>query len=285
MNRNVGTTEQIGSLVAGGVLLLCGVLRGRVVGALTALAGGALVIHGLSKHSRVYDALGIDSQPEGGFGHPLNRTVHVRDSIAINRPREEVFAYWKNLSNLPRFMMDIDEVTDLGGGRSRWTARGPFDQEVEWEAQIVEERDNELIKWETVESNSMVRHEGMISFESLPGQRGTVVRVDFRWSPPGGVLGAAAAKLLPQDPARRIREDLRRLRQLLEAGELARSTGMPLRHRLDSSPATSAPPRERALVGAGAGTGAGKKRAKTIDPVDEAGRESFPASDPPAFGR
>lgn len=262
MDRNVGAFEQIGSLLAGGALVSYGVTRGKLLGAMATLAGGAMIARGLTGKCVVYRALGIDAERHDGLTHPFNRTVHVRDSIAVNKPVEEVFAFWRDLSNLSRFMHDVEAVEQLDEKRSRWHACGPFDKPVVWEAEIVDEEPNALIRWRTVASESDLEHEGMVHFERLPGGRGTLVRLDFRWSPPAGVIGAAAAKLLPQDPARRVHEDLRRFRQLIEAGELSCACMRPERTPIRPSERSELPVR---------------------DVVEEAGIESFPASDAPAF--
>jgi uncharacterized membrane protein len=268
MDRNVGLAEQIGSLVAGGALLTYGLARGRLIGAASAVAGGALFVHGMSGRSRLYSGLGIDSEHSDGVSHPFNRAVHVRDSIAVNKPVEEVYAFWRDLANLPCFMWDVQSVEQLDETHSRWHAVGPMNKDFYWEAEIVEDRPNELIQWRTIDSGSNLEHHGTVRFERAPGDRGTIAHVDFRWSPPAGVVGAVAAKLLPQDPARRIHEDLRRLRQLLETGEIARSDAQ-----LRREPSAQSLPHARQFERPGE---------DRRDRIEQASIESLPASDAPA---
>ncbi|WNM62613.1 SRPBCC family protein [Candidatus Nitrospira neomarina] len=223
MKNNIGAIEQVLSVGMGTGLIGFGLTqrgKGRI---LPILVGGSLLMHGFSNHSRLYEALGIDESYGTPIRHPLNRIVHFRKSICINRPAADIYAFWRDLNNLPRFMHNIVAVEILDDTRSVWHARGPFNKEVYWEAEILEERQNEMLTWRTIESESNLEHEGVLSLRRAAGNRGTILSLDCRWSPPGGVFGAAMAKLLPDDPARQVSEDLRRFRQLMETGEITRN--------------------------------------------------------------
>ncbi len=225
MKNNVGALEQLLSLGMGSALVAFGLSQrqGRKGGILPILVGGGLLLHGLSNHSRLYDAIGIDETYGSPIRHPLNRVVHFRKSININRSPSELYSFWRDLQHLPRFMPSIVAVEVLDDKRSRWHARGPFNKAFHWEAEILEERKDEIITWRTIERESNLEHTGTVSFRRAPGNRGTIVTLECRWSPPGGVFGALTAKLLPQDPARQVSEDLRRFRQLMETGEISRN--------------------------------------------------------------
>jgi len=223
MKNNVGAIEQVLSVCMGGALFLFGLTQGRKSGAIPVLIGSGLLVHGLSSHSRLYEAIGIDEIYGTTIRHPLNRTVHFSDSIIINSSPAEIYAFWRDFKNLPKFMQSIVAVEEIDERRSRWHAHGPLNKEFYWEAEIVEERENEMIKWHTIESESSLEHEGTFSLRQAPGNRGTILMLNCRWSPPGGVLGAATAKILPQDPVRQLGEDLRRFRQLIETGEITRN--------------------------------------------------------------
>lgn len=222
-STNIGPLEQILSLGIGSGLIVHGLTQKTRHGILPLLFGSGLVIHGLTSHSRLYEAIGIDESQRSHIRHPLNRTVHFRESITINRSPEDLYSFWRDFKNLPRFMQSIVAVKELDDRHSRWQARGPFNKEFHWEAEILEERKNEIIKWRTIEINSNLEHEGVFSLRRAPGNRGTILSLDCRWTPPGGVFGAATAKLLPEDPGRQVSEDLRRFRQLMEAGEISRN--------------------------------------------------------------
>jgi uncharacterized membrane protein len=153
-------------------------------------------------------------------------SIRVRKSITINRPAEEIYAFWHDFQNLARFMNHVESVQVTGDKRSHWVAKGPAGKRVEWDAETVEDRPNELIAWRSVEG-SPVQNSGSVRFEPAAGGRGTVVRVELEYYPPAGLLGAAVAKLLGEDPKAQLEEDLRRLKQLMEAGEIITTEGQP----------------------------------------------------------
>lgn len=148
----------------------------------------------------------------------------VRKATTIRRPQEEVYDFWRDLENLPRFMVHLESVQQIDDTRSRWRAKGPGGREVVWEAEVVEERPAELVAWRSL-PGATVEHSGRVRFSPAPGDRGTEVVVELTYAPPGGELGALAAKLFGEEPATQLSDDLRRLKQVLEAGEIARSDG------------------------------------------------------------
>jgi uncharacterized membrane protein len=153
-------------------------------------------------------------------------SIRVRKSITINRPAEEIYAFWHDFQNLARFMNHVESVQVTGDERSHWVVKGPAGKRVEWEAETVEDRPNELIAWRSLEG-STVQNSGSVRFEPAAGRRGTVVRVELEYYPPVGLLGATVAKLLGEDPKAQLEEDLRRLKQLMEAGEIITTKGQP----------------------------------------------------------
>src|SRR5579875_1956057 len=120
--------------------------------------------------------------------------MEVQKAITINRPAAELYAYWHDFENLPRFMAHLDAVRATGAGRSHWTATAPANQTVEWDAEVVEDRPNALIAWRSLDG-AAVTNSGAVRFTPAPGDRGTEVHVDLRYDPPAGALGAAVAKL------------------------------------------------------------------------------------------
>lgn len=145
--------------------------------------------------------------------------VHATASCIVNRPPEDVYRFWRNFENLPRFMKHLESVDDLGDGRSRWKATGPAGMEVEWEATIIADVPGEVITWRSLE-NSDVDNAGAVRFEEAPGKRGTIVKVNMQYNPPAGVVGATVAKLFGEEPEQQLDDDLRRFKQVLEVGEV-----------------------------------------------------------------
>jgi uncharacterized membrane protein len=150
--------------------------------------------------------------------------VHIETSIAIDKLPEELYAFWRRFSNLPLFMRNLESVTELDGTRSHWVAKGPAGARVEWDAEIYNEKANELIAWRSLE-NADVVNAGSVRFQGGQGGHGTFVRVTMNYNPPAGKVGATLAQLIGGEPAQLIKEDLRRLKQVMEAGEIATIDG------------------------------------------------------------
>jgi len=226
---NIDAGERWASLVGGSLLLVFGVTRGGRAGVAAALGGGALIYRAARGHSQLYDALGLDEAPTHvarvtSLVH--RRGVTVRRTIAINKPVEEIFAFWRDFENLPRFMRHLESVTCDGPRRSHWVARAAAGRRVTWDAEIVEERPNQLIAWRSLD-DADIRHAGAVEFERGAGGRGTTIRVSLTYAPPGGKFAAVIAKLFGEEPSQHVQDDLRRLKQLMEAGEVPTVEGQP----------------------------------------------------------
>lgn len=152
--------------------------------------------------------------------------IEVTETVTINDTPRALYAFWKNIENLPRFMRHLESVSATGERTSHWIAKAPAGTTVEWDAEIVEDQPGERIGWRTL-PDSEVMHEGRVTFEPAPGGRGTVVRTDLLYRPPAGKVGVQIAKLFGEEPRRQINDDLRRLKQLIETGEVATTLGQP----------------------------------------------------------
>lgn len=140
-------------------------------------------------------------------------------SVTINRPRDELFAYWRDFSNLPSFMDNVERIDILSATTSHWVVKAPAGRTVEWDAKITEEKAGELIAWTSAEGAD-VPNSGRIEFRDA-GARGTIVTATIAYDPPSGLMGKAIAKLFQREPAIQARRDLRRFKQLMETGEVA----------------------------------------------------------------
>jgi uncharacterized membrane protein len=144
------------------------------------------------------------------------------EAVTIDRPPDELYRFWHNFENLPRFMNNLESVRVTGDRRSHWVAKGPAGTTVEWDAETIEDRPNELIAWRSLEG-SEVENSGTVRFKPAPGNRGTEVEVEVEYNPPGGLLGAGVAKLFASAPEQLIKGDLYRFKQLMETGEVVHS--------------------------------------------------------------
>lgn len=176
---------------------------------------------------------------------PKDGGIHVKKYITINRSPEELYQFWHNLENLPRFMHHLEAVQVQGDRRSHWRAKAPAGMTVEWDAEITEDQANELIAWQALEGAD-IPNTGSVRFKPAPGNRGTVVTVELHYDAPGGKIGAAIAKLFGEEPEQQVQDDLRAFKQVMETGEVVRSDGSLWGPRLTQRPAQ--PPTDEELM-------------------------------------
>ncbi|MBV8520458.1 MAG: DUF2892 domain-containing protein [Acidobacteria bacterium] len=218
-NVNVNDPERWISVILGSAVAAYGLKSRSLRGLAIAAAGGALVWRGATGHCMVYQTLGVTSVPDAEddshVSVPYGKGIRVEESVIVNAPPERIYAFWRDFANLPRFMQHLESVDVHDDKRSRWTARGPAGTTVSWEAEIINEIPNELIGWRSVDS-SQVDNAGSVHFTPTPTRNATEVKVILRYDPPAGRLGARVSKLLGDDPALNVQEDLGRLRMILE---------------------------------------------------------------------
>lgn len=209
--------ERWASLIGGGALVLMGLQDRSLRGVLMALAGGGLVYQGATNQStvqQVQEAVGIDSR------------IKAEKTVTINKPAEELYAYWRNFENLPTFMKHIKSVKVMNENRSHWVASAPLGANIEWDAEIIKDEPNHLIAWASV-AGADISNSGFIRFQPATGGRGTAVKIVMEYEPPGGAITSAIAKLFGEEPEQQIGDELNRFKQLMEAGEIATKEGQP----------------------------------------------------------
>jgi len=261
---NVGKVERGASIMAGTFLTYVGLRQKTWTGAAMALFGAAFLRRGITGFCYTYQALGIrTAAPTEGqnVSVPYELGIRVDEAITIDRPRSEVYQFWRNLENLAQFMEHVESVRPQPGEmRSHWVATGPGGKRMEWDAEIINDIPNRLIAWRSLEGSD-VPNAGSVHFADASGGRGTEVRVELQYNPPGGTLGALAAKLFGGEPSDHIRTDLKRLKTKLEAGVVPTTDGQ----------------------------SSGSRRAdeevkhRASEKVVAASEDSFPASDSPAY--
>ncbi|MCU1347745.1 MAG: cyclase/dehydrase [Acidobacteria bacterium] len=151
--------------------------------------------------------------------------MHLRTAITVRAPRDEVYAFWRDLENFPEFMAHIESVQVTGDRRSHWKAKGPIGT-AEWDAELIEDNPGRLIAWRSL-PQSEVPNYGTVRFQDAPGDRGTEVHVDIHYEPPAGRFGVTLAKLFGEEPQQQAADDLRRFKQIKECGLVVRSEGSP----------------------------------------------------------
>jgi len=180
-----------------------------------ATAGGAILYRAISGFCPLYYFLGISGRKHSAaIGVRAGQGVKCEQTIEVDGPPSEVFAFWRELSNLPMLFLHLESVVDSGRNRSHWTAVGPLKQRIEWDAEIINERPNELIAWRSIPGSSLDTA-GSVHFEPTDGG-GTKVHLSLKYDPPAGKLGISIAKLLGEDLEDQLVEGLQKLHWVLE---------------------------------------------------------------------
>ena len=160
-------------------------------------------------------------------------------AVTIGKPREEVYAFFRRFSNLPRFMTNVERVDELDERRSHWVVRAPAGHTVEWDATVTADEPGRLIGWESGPGADVKNH-GRVEFRDAPADRGTEIHAAIAYEPPGGELGKIVATLFGKEPGQQAHADLRQLKMLLETGEVSTTKAPDAAPRYDKSKASEA---------------------------------------------
>lgn len=216
---NVGNTERLLTLLAGAALLGYAWRSGsRGLG----VASAGLLLRGATGYCPAYGAMGVNNA-DTKDALSGSRGVHVRESIVIHAPAEEIYRFWRQFDRLPEVIPHLERVEQLDTKRSRWTAKAFDKVPVTWESEIINEVPYETIGWKTVPGES-IQHAGSVNFKPAYGNNGTEVRVHLQYAAPGGRAASWLAWLAGEDPASAMRQGLRNLKRRLEGGHLGGDT-------------------------------------------------------------
>ena len=218
-DANVGSTERLMMLLGGAALLG---YAWRNSSKKVALASAGMLLRGATGYCPAYAAMGVNNaDTKEALSGP--RGIHVRESVTIEAPQEDIYRFWRQLDRLPEVMPHLESVEQLDTKRSRWTAKAFDAVPVTWEAEIINEVPFDTIGWKTL-AGEKIQHAGSVNFKPAYGSRGTEVRVHLQYSAPGGKAAGWLAWLAGQDPGNLTRQGLRALKQRLEGGPAATGT-------------------------------------------------------------
>lgn len=221
---NVSDTERLLSGILGGGLLLRSVMRpSRMSSGIAALLGIGLLHRATTGYCAAYGAMGISSRKgddTSSLGRQKIRTdraLKIEQSVTINRPPEDLYRFWRRLDNLPQVMSHVQSVQVVDDRRSHWVVETiPGAPTIEWDAEIINEVENERIGWRTV-NGATVEHAGSVAFQPAGDGQGTRVTVTLQYDTPAGPIGAAIAGFFGQDPGQKVADDLQRFKETMEA--------------------------------------------------------------------
>jgi uncharacterized membrane protein len=217
-NKNIPAEVRLLYGLAGGALLLFGLKRRSRLGGPLTLVGADLLSYGATGH-HLYEVLGITGGHAGlraGTRIPHQLGVQVKRSIHVNAPPERAYEFVRDLENLPRFLEHVKNVSKTDEKRSHWVVKAPAGTQVEWDAEIINDLPGELIAWRSI-NNPDIDSAGSIRFERAARDPGTTICVSMQYLPPVGILGATVAKLFGEEPEQQLKDDLGRLKVALES--------------------------------------------------------------------
>lgn len=221
--ENIDQGERLVSVLAGGWLLyksLTNIIKHPFLGLQGVAAGGLMLYRGATGVCPVYQHLGKDTTDP--------QAINITEDITVNAPRDKVYAFWRELSNLPKFMDHLKSVEELSPEISAWSANTPGGLvPLNWNAEITREEAGEYIGWQSVEG-SMIDNAGKVEFRDTLNGTGTELHIEIDYFPPAGSVGRGIATLFNGVFERMIREDIRNFKTYAEAADFKRYAGLAL---------------------------------------------------------
>lgn len=219
---NVGETERWISTAGGAGFVLYGLKTRGLMGLTLGAIGAAMLYRGTTGHCSAYSKLGMSTAENDRSQASLDggNSIKVEESIFVAADHVTLYKYWRQLSNLPKVMSHLESVVESGNKRSHWVAKAPLGMTAEWDAEIINETENELIAWRSLEG-SEIPNAGSVRFTRDTTGAGTTIKVSLMYHPPAGKLGGYVARLLGEEPGVQIAEDLKKYKAMAEAGKLS----------------------------------------------------------------
>lgn len=223
-DSNISLPERWMSVAGSGLLAYAASRSGWLGRILLGGAGTMLFYRGVTGHSAAYRRIGGNSTANGH--HPTS--IEVDEAVTVyGKTPEQAYDFWRDFEAFPRFMHHLESVEQISDERSRWTARVPKKLgTIRWEAEITEDEPGKRIGWRSM-PDADIENAGAVNFAESSREDGTEVRVQLSYHVPGGKAGALLGQLLNPGNRQLIRNDVRRFKHLLEAGEVPRIEGQP----------------------------------------------------------
>ncbi len=203
-------------ILGGGLLTGFGLSQRSLRGTVIAVAGGSALYYGITRRMNA----AARRVPDG------RHSIRVEKAVTINKPIDEVYDAWCDVTRLPQILSHLESVTALGDGKTHWVAKAPLGRTVEWDAETMVDQQNHVSAWRSI-GDTEVPNVGAVHFHEAPGGRGIEVLVRIEYNPPLGLIGATFAKLFGEAPSQQVEDDLRRFKEILETGETPTTAGQP----------------------------------------------------------
>lgn len=208
---NVSNFERGLSIAIGAWMLYRGLKKlpkSPISNLIKASSGAGILIRGITGFCPVYDYFDIDGNK--------TTSVNIRNTFIVNKPRSEVYAFWRKLENLPLFMRHLESVKELDNKRSQWQAKIPNNMlAIKWEAEIVKEEKDGLLSWQSL-PGATIENAGKVEFRDALGDQGTELRIMITYRPPAGNIGSQVARLFNPLFEKMVKEDVTNFKQFIE---------------------------------------------------------------------